>query len=253
MRVVLLKLHLMFTDDLGVLIKDDEPRTGRPAIHTSDKFSLFLFTTVHQVVHPAHPEALAPERSPDERASSRRRRGPRLGGHQWQRRGTRSGQEGRRSRDIDRTLLPVCRVTSSDDGRSRSGLVRMGERPSSGSRSAGERAARRTAFVDGGERSESERVAVSSSTGLGSPRTGRPLHTVLPQRRRGVQRRALHGRSRMILILVQLLLKPLHRGISLQVGHGCLVVSRLLAVAGPVVLVTGLARRSGSSVRYPSG
>ena len=56
MRVVLLELHLMFTNDLGVLIKNDKPRARRPTIHTAHKLSLLLLPATHQV---AHPKALA--------------------------------------------------------------------------------------------------------------------------------------------------------------------------------------------------
>lgn len=41
----------------------------------------------------------------------------------------------------------------------------------------------------------------------------------------------------MVLVLAQLLLKPLHRGVSLEVGHGCSADAVVLAVVVTVLAV----------------
>jgi hypothetical protein len=197
MRVVLLKLHLMFTDDLRILVKDDKPRTRRPTIHAPDKLSLLLFP-VHQVVHPAHPEPLSPQasepslRGPDERTSTGRSRRTGLGRHQRQSRRSSSREQRRRSGNVDGAFLPIGRITPSDDSGSGSRLVRVGKRTSPTGRSAGERTVQWAVFVDSGKGPEPKGVAVHVPTsGRGSPgATTRPrtwsLHAVLPQRRRGM-------------------------------------------------------------------
>lgn len=56
----------------------------------------------------------------------------------------------------------------------------------------------------------------------------------------------------MVLILAQLLLQPLHRGVSLKVGHDFAVLSLVVEFTF-VAVNSSLDGRSGSSVRSPSG